>query len=73
MAGFEYLTLVQARDRLDRRDVSSVELTLACLDRINQVEDRIKSFVTLTPDLALKRAQEADRLIATSGAKWRTL
>ena len=68
MAGFEYLTLVQARDRLDRRDVSSVELTQACLDRINQVEDRIKSFVTLTPDLALKRAQEADRLIASGAA-----
>ena len=68
MAGFEYLTLVQARKRLDRRDVSSVELTQFCLDRINEVEDRIKSFVTLTPEIALKRAQEADRLIGSGAA-----
>jgi len=68
LAGFEYLTLVQARKRLDRRDVSSVELTQFCLDRINEVEDRIKSFVTLTPEIALKRAQEADRLIGSGAA-----
>ncbi|PKB73329.1 MAG: aspartyl/glutamyl-tRNA amidotransferase subunit A [SAR202 cluster bacterium Io17-Chloro-G7] len=68
MAGFEYLSVSQARERLDRRDVSSVELTQACLDRIEQVEDRVKSFVTVTADLALKQAQEADRLMSSGAA-----
>ncbi len=68
MAAFEYLTVAQARQRLDRRDISSVELTQACLDRIDQVEDRIKSFVTLTADLALQQAQEADKLISSGAA-----
>ena len=68
MAAFEYLTVAQARQRLDRRDISSVELTQACLDRIDQVEDRIKSFVTLTVDLALQQAQEADKLISSGAA-----
>ncbi|PKB66141.1 MAG: aspartyl/glutamyl-tRNA amidotransferase subunit A [SAR202 cluster bacterium Io17-Chloro-G4] len=68
MADFKYLTIAEARQSLDQREVSSVELTQACLDRINQVEDRVKSFVTLTPDLALQQAEEADRLISSGAA-----
>ncbi len=68
MAGFEYLTVAQARQRLDRREVSSVELTQACLARIEQVENRVKSFVTVTADLALQQAQQADRLISNGAA-----
>ena len=37
---------------LDRGEVSSVELTKAALDRIAQVEDSVKAFVTVTEDLA---------------------
>ena len=41
-----------------------MELTRDCLERINQVEDRVKAFVTLTPEVALQQAEEADRRIA---------
>ena len=64
MATAERLTIHEAQQRLARREISSIELTRSCLDRIHQVEDRVKAFVTVTGDLALQQAQEADRRIA---------
>ncbi|HLB12449.1 MAG TPA: amidase family protein, partial [Dehalococcoidia bacterium] len=58
------LTLREARSLLRSRQLSSVELTGAVLERISQVEDRVKAFMTVTPDLALKQAEEADRRLA---------
>ncbi|MGB9859831.1 MAG: Asp-tRNA(Asn)/Glu-tRNA(Gln) amidotransferase subunit GatA [Moorellaceae bacterium] len=43
-----------------RREISSVELTEAMLERIEQVEGRIKAFVTLTPEVALEQARAVD-------------
>ena len=68
MAGPVPMTVHEARDQLDRKEVSAVELARACLDRIGQVEDRVKSFITLTPDLALRQAERADRRIAAGKA-----
>jgi aspartyl-tRNA(Asn)/glutamyl-tRNA(Gln) amidotransferase subunit A len=42
-----------------------VELTRSCLDRIHQLEDRLKAFVTVTEEVALSQAQEADDRIAS--------
>ena len=61
------LTIHVAGEGLRRRDFSSVELTRSCLDRIEQVEDRVKSFVTVTEKVALEQAESADRILA-SGA-----
>ena len=68
MAIQDPMTVHEARDQLARKQVSAVELARACLDRIGQVEDRIKSFVTLTPELALRQAEQADRRIAAGKA-----
>ena len=68
MGDFEYLSMTEARRRLDLREVSSVELTRSCLERIEQVEQRVKAFVTLTPEVALRQAEDADRLIASGAA-----
>ena len=62
------LTVHEARTLLDSRQVSAVELTHAALDRIAQVEDRLKAFVTVTGDLALEQACEADRRISEGRA-----
>ncbi len=64
LASLEYMTVHEAHDRLMNGDISSVELTRACLERINAVEDRLKAFVTVTADMALQQAEEADRRIA---------
>ena len=61
------LTIHAAGEGLRRRDFSSVELTRSCLDRIGQVEDQVKSFVTVTEKVALEQAESADRILA-SGA-----
>jgi len=57
------LTAHQARVLLDKREISSVELTKAFLDKIFDLDDSIKSFVTITSELAIKQAQNADKRI----------
>ncbi len=64
-----HTTAHEARDLLDRREVSSVELTQAVLDRIHDVEDRVKAFVTVTDELALEQARRADERIASGDAQ----
>ena len=68
MNKLNWLTIQQARDLLSRREVSSVELTRACLERIEAVEDRVRSFITLTPETALAQAETADRMLADGTA-----
>jgi aspartyl-tRNA(Asn)/glutamyl-tRNA(Gln) amidotransferase subunit A len=63
------LTAHEARELLDRREVSSVELTQAALERIRQVEDRVKAFVTVTEDFALEQARKADARIAAGDVR----
>lgn len=58
-----WLSVDEARDRLDRGEISSVELTEAHLRRIEAVEDRVKAFITPTPELALEQARAADARI----------
>ena len=59
------LTAHRARDLLDRREVSSVELTRAVLERLHDVEERVRAFVTVTDETALAQAQRADERIAS--------
>jgi aspartyl-tRNA(Asn)/glutamyl-tRNA(Gln) amidotransferase subunit A len=54
------LTILEAHERLRRREISSVELTQACLDRIVAVDNDVNAFLTLTPELALEGARAAD-------------
>ena len=55
------LTIHKAHDLLDKGEISSVELTQAVIDRIADVDNDIKAYITLTPELALEQAREADR------------
>ena len=64
MANLNWLSIQEAHAQLTSRQISSVELTQACLDRIDTVEDRVQSFLTLTPEIALSQAAEADRMLA---------
>jgi aspartyl-tRNA(Asn)/glutamyl-tRNA(Gln) amidotransferase subunit A len=58
------ITIHEAAELLRRREISSVELTKAHLERINEADGALRAFITLTPDLALKQAEAADRRIA---------
>ena len=61
-------TIGELRRLLDARELSSVELTEAYLARIAAVDDRVRSFVTVTRDVALEQAGEADRRIEAGEA-----
>lgn len=58
------LTLSQSLAALRSGECSSRTLTEACLTRIERLEPAIKSFLTLTPELALQQADEADRRLS---------
>jgi aspartyl-tRNA(Asn)/glutamyl-tRNA(Gln) amidotransferase subunit A len=58
------LTIHQALELLERREISATELTQAVLDRIVSVDNDIKAYITLTPETALEEARKADELRA---------
>jgi len=58
------LTAHQIHQLLTEKQVSSVEVTEAALNRIEQVEDRVQAFLTLTKEQALAQAKAVDEKIA---------
>jgi aspartyl-tRNA(Asn)/glutamyl-tRNA(Gln) amidotransferase subunit A len=59
------LTIHKAGQLLRERKISSVELTQAHLDRIREVEPKVKAFTLITDELALQQAKEADKRLAS--------
>jgi len=57
-------TIHEASRLLKDKQLSSVELTKACLKRIRQVEPSVRALVTVTDESALEQAKKADELIA---------
>ncbi len=60
MTALHTLSLQEAHNLLRRREASAVEITEACLQRIDRVESDINAFVTITGDLALQQARRVD-------------
>ncbi len=62
------LTIAQQSDALRKGEFSSVELTQHYLDRIKRFDPQLNSFITVTEELALAQAAEADARIAGGNA-----
>ena len=60
------LTIHDAAALLRRREVSSVELTQAVLERIYAVDNAVKAYLSLMPEAALESAAAADRVFAAA-------
>ncbi|CAK8725261.1 Asp-tRNA(Asn)/Glu-tRNA(Gln) amidotransferase subunit GatA [Candidatus Electrothrix laxa] len=58
------LTLQQAKDKLAEREITSVALTESILNRIDQVEGKVKAYLSLHKDQALAAAEAADKKLA---------
>jgi len=56
-----YLTISEAAAGLRRKEFSPVELTKACLARIEAIDGKLHSFITPTTDYALEQAREAEK------------
>ncbi len=67
MSDLNKLGLAEARDALRKGDVTSVELTEACLKAIEDA-DALNAFVHKTPEIALERAKSADERIQAGDA-----
>jgi len=67
MADLTHLTIAEARDRLRAGDVTSADLTEACLTAIDKA-DALNAFVHKTPEIAMDRARAADARIAAGDA-----
>lgn len=58
--------------KLVKGEISSVELTTACLEQIEKYDGKINAFVTVTKDEALEQAKRADGLIKSEKATYLT-
>jgi aspartyl-tRNA(Asn)/glutamyl-tRNA(Gln) amidotransferase subunit A len=68
MSELHDLTIDEARRRLHARQLTSVELTSAALERIERREPTVRAFVTVTPERALEQARAADARLAAGDA-----
>jgi len=63
------LSLREAADQVRRKQLSPVELTQACLARIQRTNPALNAFITVTAEAALSSAREAEAEIQRGG--WR--
>jgi aspartyl-tRNA(Asn)/glutamyl-tRNA(Gln) amidotransferase subunit A len=61
------LTGTELAGKLRAGEVTAVEIVRSSLARVEAVDDRVKAFLTLTPEVALERAEAVD-LHAATGA-----
>jgi len=55
-----YLSLGDVARRIGSRELSSVEVTRAILDRIDKLDGKLKSYAVVTSESALKQARQLD-------------
>jgi aspartyl-tRNA(Asn)/glutamyl-tRNA(Gln) amidotransferase subunit A len=68
MSDLNKLTIADAQAKLRKREISSRDLTRACLDRITAVEPKLNAFITVCEREALEQADEADKRLAKGDA-----
>lgn len=55
------LTALELGAKIKKHEIGVVEVTRACLDRIGEQEKTVHAFITVTPELALARAEAVQR------------
>jgi aspartyl-tRNA(Asn)/glutamyl-tRNA(Gln) amidotransferase subunit A len=62
-------TIAAAARLIAKKELSPVELTRACLDRIHQLDPRLHAFIHVTEERALAEARAAEAAIMAGGPK----
>jgi aspartyl-tRNA(Asn)/glutamyl-tRNA(Gln) amidotransferase subunit A len=62
-------TIAEAARQIAAKQLSPVELTRACLDRVLALDDRLHAFVLVTEERALAEARQAEAAIMAGGPK----
>jgi aspartyl-tRNA(Asn)/glutamyl-tRNA(Gln) amidotransferase subunit A len=55
------LTIAEARARLDRGEITALELAQALLERIVAVDNQVRAYLAISDDLAIEQARAADQ------------
>src|SRR5258706_1102549 len=63
------MSLHEVADLVHKKKVSPVELTTACLARVDRVNPALNAFITNTAEAALEQAREVEARVQT--AHWR--
>lgn len=63
------LSFTEASEKIRSRELSPVELTQSSLSRIKTVEPEINAYATVTEDIALQQAAQAEKEIAAGAYK----
>jgi len=69
MAGAAVPTIAAAAKQIAAKQLSPVELTQACLDRVKALDGRLHAFVHLTEERALAEARAAEAAIMAGGPR----
>ncbi|MBW7459929.1 amidase, partial [Paenibacillus sepulcri] len=64
-----FSTIHELGDQIRTREVSPVEITEQLLQRIEQLNPQLNAFVTLTAELAMDEARQAENEIMNGGYK----
>jgi aspartyl-tRNA(Asn)/glutamyl-tRNA(Gln) amidotransferase subunit A len=65
------LTINEAAEQIAAGQLSPVELTLACIHRVERFDPQLNSFITFTPEVALEAARIAEEQIRSVGPRSR--
>jgi aspartyl-tRNA(Asn)/glutamyl-tRNA(Gln) amidotransferase subunit A len=63
------LSLSEASELVQKQTISPVELTQACLARIERLNPQLNAFITVSAELAMKQARQAEAEIG--GGEWK--
>ncbi len=61
------LTIHELHSMLKRGEATAQAVTESVLNRIKAVDGKVRAYITVTEEIALEQAKEADRLIKTGG------
>ena len=62
-----FASVRELRSKFDKREISSSEVTKATLNRISTLEPRLNTFITVTPENAIRDAKLADERLQGTG------
>jgi aspartyl-tRNA(Asn)/glutamyl-tRNA(Gln) amidotransferase subunit A len=65
MSHLSTLTIGEASGLLRRGEITSTELVEAVLERVYALDNEVRAYLTLAPEMALEQAAAADRRLAT--------
>jgi len=62
------LSMYELKEKINKKEIKAVEVLENSLKRINSVEDKVQSYITLTQDIAFEKAKEIDKMISNNKA-----